>query len=161
MEKQIEEAIKLIVNNFPPAEELIKPTILHSIKVGMYLYDHNYSQDICLAGFLHDILEDTDVKEKEIKSIFGIKVLELIQANSTNDDLPKNEQLEELIERCSVSEEALIIKCADVIENHRYWSSQNREDEVLRCKTLANLIKKHKKDSYNNIIFQTLFKLWK
>lgn len=33
MEKKIEEAIRCIVHYFPKAEDLIKPTIFHSIRV--------------------------------------------------------------------------------------------------------------------------------
>lgn len=161
MEKKLEQAIKLVVDRFPNADNLIKPTIFHSIRVWMYLYDNWYDEDICLTGFLHDILEDTDVTHEELKTMFGEKVLEMVKANTQNDELPKEQRKEELIARCAkLSQEALIVKCADIIDNYWYRSRQWREDEVERCKKLTNLIKKYIIDSYQDKIFQKLFSLF-
>ena len=161
MEKKIEEAIRCIVHYFPKAEDLIKPTIFHSIRVWMYLYDNWYSEDICVAWILHDTLEDTDISEEEIEQNFWTNVLKIVKANTQNDALPKEERKDELIKRCAeLSEDALIVKCADIIDNFWYWWRQNRDDEKERCLKLANLIKKYKLDSYEDIIFSKLFNLF-
>jgi GTP pyrophosphokinase len=69
----------------PP--ENTKPVLLLSIRVGIYLLENKYSEDIVLAGFLHDILEDTNIAPVEIQNIFGKNVLELITANTKNTSI--------------------------------------------------------------------------
>jgi len=160
IEHKIEEAIRLIVKNFPDSKNLIKPTVFHSIRVGLYLYDRGYKQDVCIAGILHDVLEDTKVSQTEIKDRFGNYISELVEANSQNEGLPKEIRKKDLISRCANhSEDAMIIKCADIIDNYQFWSNQKNESEVKRCIILSNLIKEHKLDSYLDRIFEKVFSL--
>lgn len=66
------------------------------------------SYETQLAGLLHDILEDTDCKEKEIKDKFGYTVL-LIVKELTNDPITKLPPIK--------SKEAWLIKFCDIIDN--------------------------------------------
>jgi (p)ppGpp synthase/HD superfamily hydrolase len=45
------------------------------MRVGSYLFLHGYSEEICVAGLLHDVLEDTPISEENIGMIFGEWVL--------------------------------------------------------------------------------------
>ncbi len=55
---KFEKAIRLIAKHFPISVETSrKPRVFHVIRVGVYLYDHNYSEDIVLGGLLHDTIE--------------------------------------------------------------------------------------------------------
>jgi hypothetical protein len=41
---EFEKAVRLLVKHFPVSEESSrKPVLFHDIRVGMYLYEHNYS----------------------------------------------------------------------------------------------------------------------
>ena len=56
----VEKAIKYLVDAIKQSGHNPKPVILHSIRVGLFLFNQNYNQDIVIAAILHDILEDTD-----------------------------------------------------------------------------------------------------
>lgn len=163
-ELEIEKAIRLVSKYFDWTIDMIKPTLLHSIKVWVYLYSKWYSQDVCIGWFLHDTLEDTDITEKEILNLFGKSVLDIVEANTKNKDIDKSLVNSELIERCSnISEDALIVKSADIIDNYIYYSSINSEKWVNRCIELSDLVIKNKKIEYKDPIFNTiiLIKQWK
>ena len=55
---------------------------MHSLRVGMYLYQHEYSADVVLGGLLHDILEWTEGSENLLKEEFGERVLAIVKANT-------------------------------------------------------------------------------
>ena len=60
IESYIEKAVRILCEYMPNDDELSKPTLLHGIRTGVYLYENGYGQDIVLAGLLHDIIEDTE-----------------------------------------------------------------------------------------------------
>jgi (p)ppGpp synthase/HD superfamily hydrolase len=99
-----------------------KPVVLHSIRMGMYLYNFDYEPDVVKAAILHDIIEDSDTTIDEIRERFGDKVAELVQANtfdSTSGD--RAAQGEECLQRClRYGKDALIVKAADKLENSFY-----------------------------------------
>lgn len=99
-----------------------KPVLLHSIRVGFYLYEEGYNEDIVLSGLLHDILEDTETSIKDLKDKFGDRVTNIVSSNSFNtliDD--KTKQFKDMFNRCVMhGEEALIVKAVDILDNSNY-----------------------------------------
>ncbi len=163
-ELEIEKAIRIVSKYFDWNTEMIKPTLLHSIKVWVYLYSKWYSQDICIGWFLHDTLEDTNITEQEILSLFWENVLDIVKANTKDKNIDKSLVNSELIERCwNLSEDALIVKSADIIDNYIYYSSINSEKWVNRCIELSWLVIKNKKIDYLDPIFNTIILInqWK
>lgn len=159
-DKLVEQAIYLLTKYFPESFESKKPILLHSLRVGMYLYERNYETDIVLAWFLHDIIEDTIVSKEEIISLFWEEVYELILANTKNDTLEKWTKSKELISRCANhSQKALIVKMSDVWDNFCYYKKVNNLPEIERCKKNAWLILENKKEDYTDEIFQLLDKI--
>lgn len=67
-DEAIERAMEFLVHSFESSGDNPKPVILHSTRVGMDLYDRGYEQHVVIAGFLHDLLEDTDATAEEIRS---------------------------------------------------------------------------------------------
>src|SRR3990167_8005678 len=123
-DKQIEEAIKFLVFAIQESGKNPKPVILHSIRVGLHLYNNlNYNKDIVTAAILHDVIEDTDTKMEEVKSKFGDKVAKLVEANSFDESIEdKTERYKENFERCrKAGKDALIIKAADFFDNADYY----------------------------------------
>lgn len=57
LELTFERAVKLLTLHMPVGEDRKKPILMHAIRVGLYLYEHDYSPDVVIAGLLHDILE--------------------------------------------------------------------------------------------------------
>ena len=103
-----------------------KPTLFHGIRVGIYLYTNGYSQDIVIAGFLHDIFEDTSVKEEELIHHFGVEVTRLVSACTKDRKIKdSDERIEELIQRCAQQgENALIVKTADILDSFSYYTKK-------------------------------------
>ena len=76
LEKAFEFAKRLHDGQFRISEE---PYIIHPMEVVKILIYLRADVHTLLAGFLHDILEDTDTKPEEIKELFGEDVLNLVQ----------------------------------------------------------------------------------
>ncbi len=76
IEKAFEFAKKLHEGQYRVSEE---PYIIHPVEVVKILVDLRADTHTLIAGFLHDILEDTDTQPEEIKELFGEDVLTLVQ----------------------------------------------------------------------------------
>lgn len=160
IEETLENAIRFLVPRFPDARELIKPTAFHSIRVGTYLYENWYSEIICLAWLLHDILEDTETTEQEIGELFGKEVLEIVLANTKNINITdKDVRREDLIKRCLWTQEALIVKCADIMDNYKYRTRHGNIKETKDAQNLARMIKNDIPSSFSDKIFWEFFTL--
>lgn len=122
-----------------------KPVLLHSIRVGFHLYELGYSEDIVLAALLHDILEDTKTSERDLQNRFGLKITQIVSANSFNPLVEdKTEQFNDMFKRCAVYEkEALIVKAADILDNSYYIQfvndKENREWLLFKMKCFIDI----------------------
>lgn len=154
-----EKAIRLLVEHFPVSDKTSrKPVLLHDIRVGVYLYNHEYSEDIVLAGLLHDAIEWSSATEEMLQNEFGSNVVKLILASTKDDSISnKHEKTNELIKRCvSNGQDALIVKTADIIDSFKWYSSQKKEEQLKYCMRNANAIFKFKPDNFNDKIFDEL-----
>lgn len=150
-----EQAVLEFVKYFPE-ETQRKPFFYHSIRVWVFLWNQWYSEEIQIAGLLHDTLEDTSISENTIENLFWKKVLQIVKVNSKNHSLPKEEILENIVKRCSdYGIDAMIVKIADIYDNFLFYKKEKIFSEIERCKKLSNLILKYKKD-YNDKIFNFL-----
>ncbi len=156
---RIEKAIILASSKFATLHHLIKPTLLHSVRVGSWLYFHGYETNIVIAGFLHDIIEDTDVTEQNICEDFGVEVANLVVANTKNSNITeKKTRNDELIKRClETSKKASIVKAADILDNFKYYLSLNDQAGIEYCKNNAMSFRKYFNNAYDDKIFTMLF----
>ena len=76
LEKAFEFAKKLHSGQYRVSEE---PYIIHPMEVVKILIGLRADKHTLMAGFLHDILEDTDTKPEELQELFGDDVLNLVQ----------------------------------------------------------------------------------
>ena len=76
LEKAFEFAKKLHAGQYRVSEE---PYIIHPMEVVKILIGLRADKHTLMAGFLHDILEDTDTEPEQIKELFGEDVLNLVQ----------------------------------------------------------------------------------
>jgi (p)ppGpp synthase/HD superfamily hydrolase len=60
------------------------PYISHPMEVMDILRQNGCSENVIIAGILHDTLEDTNTTPAEIENKFGGDVLSIVQAESEN-----------------------------------------------------------------------------
>lgn len=159
---KFEKAVRLLVEHFPVSDESSrKPVLFHDIRVGVYLYNHGYSEDIVLAGLLHDAIEWSSATEQMLRDEFGDNVVKLVLASTKDDSITdKHEKTTELIKRCvNNGQDALIIKTADILDSFKWYASQDNKGELGYCMRNANAIFKFKPNDFDDKIFDEL-KIW-
>ena len=62
-----------------------KPMIMHPIGVGIILKEFGYDDNVIAAGYLHDVVEDTEYTLEDIKEKFGEDVADLVCGASEPD----------------------------------------------------------------------------
>ena len=139
---KFEKAMKMLCEHVAVCGEREKPQLMHSLRVGLYLFDNDYDDDIVIGGLLHDMLEWTECPEKTIKDKFGQKVFDIVQANTKNLDIENQEKRQEdYVDRCAaVGDEALIVKAADALDSYKYYVAIQRQKEIDRSVAIAKLI---------------------
>ena len=58
------------------------PFVLHPLEVGAVLHVLGYSEQIVVAGLLHDVLEDSATTALELRIRFGPRVARIVEALS-------------------------------------------------------------------------------
>lgn len=93
----------------------VKSVLLSSLSQIGECDDEQLIEDMCNAALGHDLLEDTEVTEKEILDTTNERVLNMIKELTNPVDDSHTEQYMEQLK--NASEEARLIKYADLIEN--------------------------------------------
>lgn len=123
-DSEIEYIMRYLLDNLD--KNSMEHTMGHSVKVGFLLGSLYYDRETIIAGFLHDIIEDSDVSKKDLEYRFGMKVGEIVQANTFDYTIDKKSRsIESKIRRhqdcfnhCVRSgREALLVKAADLYVN--------------------------------------------
>lgn len=142
IELKFEKAVQLLCRYMPVGEERKKPLLMHALRVGMYLYERNYSATVVLGGLLHDLLEWTESPDDLVRTEFGDEVYAIVKANTKDRKIADPvERRREYIERCVVvGEDALIVKAADTLDSYRFYTSANNPDELKRSVDIAKTI---------------------
>jgi len=100
------------------------PYIAHPIAVGTILLNYNAPIEAVVAGFLHDVVEDTDVSLSEIEDKFGSEVTALVGHVTEDKSLPwreRNIQLANQYRKAPL--EAKLVGCADKFDNLRSYDT--------------------------------------
>lgn len=100
------------------------PYITHLINVMQLLYESNCSEEVIIAGILHDTIEDTSVTIDDIKNLFGDKIASIVGGVSEikfngNEKIPWKNRKQHTIDylKKEASVEELLVACADKIDN--------------------------------------------
>lgn len=138
-DEEIERAIRYLVRSFESSGDNPKPVILHSTRVGMELYDRGYGEPIVVAGFLHDLIEDTDVTADEIRSKFGDEVATIVEAVSFGERIDDYlERHYDIYDRCfELGRSAVLVKAADISDNSDYYHLG--DSEALQRKLIEKM----------------------
>jgi len=104
-----------------PSVRTDKPLVIHSLETAFYLKNFGYSNEIVIAGLLHDLFEDTDTKKSEVEKNFGKKIADIVEMVSYDFNIKKGTDYKKNYDKMSNFKEALIVKAGDIIENLKYF----------------------------------------
>lgn len=96
-----------------------KPMVFHPIAVGRLLKEYHADEAMVAAGYLHDVVEDTDYTIEDIRKEFGDDVADLVETASEPDkSLSWEERKQHTID--DIKNKPLrnkLIVCADKVNN--------------------------------------------
>ena len=104
-----------------------EPYIIHPVAVAQILADMCMDVDSICASLLHDVVEDTEYTEEQIRSMFGKTVEHLVDgvtklgqiAVDTSREEQQNENVRKMFLAMSKDIRVIIIKLADRVHNMR------------------------------------------
>ena len=109
------------------------PMFNHPIRVAGILKDAGFDEEVVMAGYLHDTVEDTDATLEEIEGLFGKRVAEIVAGNTENKDHSWEERKQHTIDwiaEAPIEVRALIV--ADKLDNLRSkMEAYQQEGETL------------------------------
>jgi len=97
--------------------------------------DNTISNDVIIAGILHDVVEDTDVTLDEIEKGFGTEVKRLIENSSEPEELKKQEdkrgtwkerKLHTIQHLYLLDKYSKIISCCDKLHNAQSMNNDHK-----------------------------------
>lgn len=113
-----------------------EPYIIHPIAVADLLRDIGASAGVIAAGFLHDVVEDTDVTSAQIEAHFGAEVRALVEGvtklggiHFTNKTEAQAENLRRMFLAMASDIRVVLVKLADRLHNMRTLGSLKPEKQ--------------------------------
>lgn len=114
-----------------------EPYITHPIAVANILLDLGMDYSSVCAALLHDVLEDTDTTEEELRERFGDTITELVlgvtklkKITFTSKEQEQAENFRRMFFAMAKDIRVLIIKLADRLHNMRTVEALSRERQV-------------------------------
>ena len=114
-----------------------EPYIIHPIAVADLLRDIGASAGVIAAGFLHDVVEDTDVTPEEIEQHFGAEVRALVEGvtklggiHFTNHTEAQAENLRRMFLAMASDIRVVLVKLADRLHNMRTLGALKPEKQL-------------------------------
>lgn len=107
-----------------------EPYVLHSLKVGQILAGIGLDPVTCAAGVLHDVLEDTDMSQKELAGEFGEEIARLVDGvtkistlsfpeEKLNREVKQAQNIRKMLVATAKDVRVILIKLADRLHNMR------------------------------------------
>lgn len=119
------------------------PYITHLVHVSVILLRHGFSEDVAIAGLLHDIVEDQDVPLAGIEAEFGPAVAEMVdvlteQKREGEVERPWEVRKREALARLRQgSLAAVAVKAADTLHNAQSMALGLRRDGPAIWRSLS------------------------
>ncbi|NQV00155.1 MAG: HD domain-containing protein [Parcubacteria group bacterium] len=129
----IERAITKTVDCINKKNRNSKPLILHSLRVGMKLFELDQPKEVIIAGFLHDLAEDTNCTIEDIKKEFGSNVALLVSALTQEKITDYKERWHVLMEKIKkAGKGAMVIKIVDINDNLIYFPPPLKDKQFVK-----------------------------
>ncbi len=118
-----------------------EPYIVHPLAVADLLRDIGASPSVIAAGFLHDVVEDTDITPEHLESFFGSEVRELVEGvtklggiHFTNRTEAQAENLRKMFLAMASDIRVVLVKLADRLHNMRTIGSlqSDKQQRIAR-----------------------------
>lgn len=94
------------------------PYIVHPMEVMQILTENGCSENVIVAGILHDTLEDTPTTPEQIVQKFGEDILSLVQSQSENKTKTWQERKQHTIDMMKdADKDVQLVCCADKLSN--------------------------------------------
>ena len=122
-----------------------RPAYMHSIHVAEALRKQGYSDEVCLAGLLHDIVEDGGVSLNDLSEMgFSERIVELVSLCTHNGSIKNRDarwvkMIARLIDANDA--EAWAIKLADIEDNLKDSDSMKPDRAKFLREVKAPLLK--------------------
>lgn len=120
--------------------------VMHPLAVANILVDLHLDSDTVIAGLLHDVLEDTNTTEDEIKNQFNETILKLIKGVTKISFIKTNykfvheyENLRKFLFSIIDDVRVLMIKLADRLHNMRTLSAQPQPKQIEIAKNTLEI----------------------
>lgn len=128
------------------------PYVVHLSNVAMEIIIASFNSDKFNLGFavqvalLHDTLEDTLTDFADLESKFGTEVASAVSALTKNNDLTKEQQMEDSLARIKkMPSEVWAVKLADRITNLQpppaRWKNAKKMDYLEEARLILNELK--------------------
>lgn len=96
------------------------PYIIHPMEVAQILSGIDTSEEVLIAGVLHDVLEDTDVSYSDIQNAFGDKIAMIVESCSNSHTASwKERKLRTINKIATTGVNVALVLSADKLSNLR------------------------------------------
>jgi (p)ppGpp synthase/HD superfamily hydrolase len=134
------------------------------------LIEYDFADDLVIAGFLHDTIEDTKLTIEDVKKEFGSRVSDIVQGCSepNKSDTWENRKRHTIEYLKKAPLDILIVSCADKLDNIRairddymrygesFWERFNRpkKNQMWYYQSLADVFLSRIEKGTENKIFK-------
>lgn len=125
--------VAAIAHRTQKRKQVDEPYIFHPVAVALELSRHRFSDEVIAAALVHDVLEDTDYSEEDLRKEMGESVMRIVDAVTNDDSLPWEEKKLKYIETVKEgSEGAKAVATVDKIHNMKdLLSSLEEQGEAV------------------------------